>query len=163
MPSLFDSTTMKSKHLHPMIPTVYHPENANYRPCFGGQSDHFLSAAQTNGWLSAWYMLIPPDNGPPTHIHHREDEILIVMEGHFAFHTEGRWIEGGPGMAVYLPRERPHSFRNVGSTTGKICVLATPAGLESFFSQCEEPFHRPEGPDMEAITGIAEEHGIEFI
>lgn len=148
---------------HPMLPAAYHPENASYRPCFGGQAECFLNARQTDGWLSAWFMLIPPDNGPPPHIHHREDEIFIVMEGRFAFYSEGRWIEGGPGTAVYLPRKQPHSFLNVGTTTGKICVLATPAGLESFFPQCEKPFHRPEGPDMEAITEIAAEHGIEFV
>lgn len=98
-------TTDLSPSLRPL---AYHPETSHYRPCFGGQAECFLSARQTNGWLSAWFMLIPPDNGPPPHVHRREDEILMVMEGRFAFLTEGRWIEGGPGTTVFVPRDLPH-------------------------------------------------------
>lgn len=143
--------------------TVYHPENAHYRPCFGGLAELILSGKQTNGWLSFWFMLIPPDNGPPLHRHHYEDEVFIVMEGSFEFLCDGRRIEGGPGTTVFLPRHVPHTFRNIGIDTGKIGVLANPARLESFFPLCETPFHQPDGPDFEKITAIAADHGIEFL
>lgn len=144
--------------------TILHtPESAPGIRCFGGFLQFFLLHGQSNGWLMAGMLTAPPDNGPPIHTHRDEDEILTVLDGRFAFFADGVWTEGGPGTTVYLPRNKPHAFRNVGTTHGKLYVLANSAGLENFFHQCEEPFHRAEGPDMETITAIAAAHGIEFV
>ncbi len=130
---------------------------------FGGQLEFFLTGAETGGWLSAAVLDSPPENGPPPHIHHNEDEILIVLEGTFSFFADGAWTEGGPGTSVFLPRGKPHCFRNVGGTPGRLMVMANPAGLETFFDQCEEPFYQEGGPDMERITAIGAAHGIQFV
>jgi quercetin dioxygenase-like cupin family protein len=130
---------------------------------FGGNMRYFITGEESGGWLSGGIFEAPPDNGPPLHIHSNEDELFIVIEGKFAFFTNGAWTEGGPGTSAFLPRNKPHTFKNVGDTPGKLCVIANPPGMESFFDQCEEPFYREEGPDMETITGIAEKHGIRFV
>lgn len=139
------------------------PEDVNFRPTFGGGLEFYLTGANTNGWLTGGLYTSPPDNGPPVHIHNNEDELLIVIEGRFSFFADGKWSEGGPGTAAFLPRGKPHAFKNVGTTEGRLFVLANPSGLESFFPKCEEPFHRAEGPDFETIIGIGKEHGIEFV
>ncbi len=132
-------------------------------PSFGGGLNIFLTGKQSGGWLTAGVYTAPPGNGPPVHIHHREDEMLIVIEGRFSFFADGKWTEGGPGTVVFLPRDQPHAFKNIGDVLGKLYVFATPSGLETFFSQCSVPFHREEGPDMETIFGIGADHGIEFV
>jgi hypothetical protein len=39
-----------------------------------------------------------------------------------------------PGMSILVPRMVPHRFQNVGWSTGKVLILAQPAGtLEQFF------------------------------
>lgn len=131
--------------------------------CFGGNLRYLVTGEETGGWLSAGILDAPPENGPPLHVHSNEDEMFIVIEGTFAIFANGEWTECGPGATAFLPRDKPHTFKNVGSTPGKLCVIANPPGMESFFDQCEEPFYRENGPDMEAITGIAENHGIRFL
>lgn len=160
----------RSPHTPPPEPTndpmqtIIHPSDAHPGiRCFGGHLRFFITHGQSNDWLTAGVLTAPPDNGPPPHTHRDEDEILTVMDGRFAFFADGAWTEGGPGTAVYLPRNQVHTFRNVGGTMGKLHVMANSAGLESFFQQCEEPFHRQEGPDMETITAIAAAHGIIFV
>ena len=147
----------------PLKTVLRQPADASFIGAFGGRLDIFLTGAQTNGWLTGGLYTSPPDNGPPVHIHHHEDELLIVIEGRFSFFADDVWTEGGPGTTVFLPRGKPHAFRNIGDTLGKLYVFANPSGLESFFQQCDEPFHRADGPDMETITGIAAKHGIEFV
>lgn len=150
--------------LHPPATAIIRkPGDEKFLPTFGGQLDFFLTGAQTNGWLSAGLYVAPPHHGPPLHIHHREDELLIVIEGRFSFFTDGKWTEGGPGTTVFLPRGQAHSFRNIGDAPGKLYLMANPSGLESFFEQCSEPFHRKDGPDMETIFRIGADHGIEFV
>lgn len=153
---------MTSAPAHP-LDAIIRPPSVTPLPTFGGQLDFHLTGAQTGGWLTAALFTAPPENGPPIHLHHREDEILIVLEGRFTFYSDGTWTEAGPGTTVFLPRGKPHAFKNIGTTDGKLYVLANPSGLETFFPRCEKPFHRPEGPDMEAITAIAADHGIEFL
>lgn len=146
-----------------MKPILHVPDPNAVMPCFGGHLQFFLTPEQSNGWLMAALFTAPPGNGPPIHIHQREDEILTVIEGRFAFYADGRWTEGGPGTTAYLPRGQANAFKNVGDTVGKLHVMANSPGLISFFRQCEVPFHLPDGPDMETITAIAADHGIEFV
>jgi len=147
----------------PLKTVIRQPAEEAFAPCFGGQMNIFLTGAQSGGWLTAALHIAPPDNGPPYHLHRREDELLIVVEGTFSFFADGKWTEAGPGTVVFLPRDQPHAFRNTGKTTGKLYVLAQPPGLETFFERCDEPFHRPEGPDFKEITSIGADHGIEFV
>lgn len=144
--------------------TILHiPDPVAAIGCFGGRLQFFLNQEQTRGWLLAGLLTAPPGNGPPVHIHRDEDELLTVIEGRFAFFADGAWTEGGPGTTAFLPRGMPHAFRNIGDAEGKLQVFANSPNLISFFAKCEEPFHLPDGPDMETITAIAADHGIEFV
>jgi len=144
--------------------TILHtPDPSAAILCFGGTMQFFITPEQSNGWLTAAHFTAPPGNGPPVHIHRDEDEMLTVIEGRFAFFADGAWTEGGPGTTAFLPRGKAHAFRNIGDTTGKLQVLANSSSLISFFNQCEQPFHLPDGPDMAAIVRIAADHGIEFV
>ncbi|MBK1882036.1 cupin domain-containing protein [Luteolibacter pohnpeiensis] len=142
---------------------IRQPGEENFMPVFGGEFDFFLNGTTTNGWLSGGLYIAPPQDGPAPHIHHREDEFFLVIEGRFSFFFDGTWTEGGPGTAVYLPRGKAHTFRNIGDTPGKLYVLTNSDGLKSFFSQCEKPFYRPDGPDFPTIAEIGVAHGIEFV
>ncbi len=139
------------------------PGDDSFIGAFGGRASFFITGDQSNGWLTGALYTAPPDNGPPIHIHRNEDELLIVIEGRFAFFADGVWTEGGPGTTVFLPRGLPHAFRNIGETEGRLYVFANPPGLETFFPECEEPFYRADGPDMDTVIAIAARHGIEMM
>ena len=82
-------------------------------------------------------------------------------------------LEAGPvaGFALQnLCGERAQSFgQRCGRTFFNDRILRAQLVVEKEtrgaqrFQQCDEPFHRAEGPDMETITGIAAKHGIEFV
>jgi mannose-6-phosphate isomerase-like protein (cupin superfamily) len=44
----------------------------------------------------------------PLHVHHREDETFLVMEGVIDFEVGGENLTAGPGAVVFAPRGIPH-------------------------------------------------------
>ncbi|GAB6987213.1 cupin domain-containing protein [Nocardioides pyridinolyticus] len=101
-----------------------------------------LTGADTGGALS-----IVEERGrlgcmTPRHVHEREAEIFVVLDGAL----EG-WCEGvshlvESGSAIHLPAGREHAFR-VASETAHFYTLITPAGFESFFAATGMPTGQP--------------------
>ena len=92
-----------------------------------------------------------------------ELEIFLVIEGRISYCANGEWTEVGPGGVVYLPRETPHGFRNVGKTPSRHWIITTPSGFEVFFSRCADEFAKASPPDMGRIAEIFNEHGITLL
>lgn len=94
---------------------------------------------QTQGAFTLIEQIIQPQNGPPPHIHHQEDEAFYILEGRFAFLSgeQQRVIE--KGGFVYIPKGTLHTFKNIDEQPGKLMVLITPAGLETFFYEIGTP------------------------
>jgi mannose-6-phosphate isomerase-like protein (cupin superfamily) len=128
----------------------------------GNIASIMLSGEQTGETLAVAAATEAPDSGPPLHIHRNEDELFIVVEGHYSFFAEQRCVEVGPGGLVYLPKGIPHYYRNIGTTTGRTWIITTPSGWELFLPQYAKELAKPEGPDQNRILEIVQEHGIEF-
>src|SRR3712207_2731996 len=58
--------------------------------------------------------VVPPQGGPPPHVHNREDEAFWVLEGELEVSVGESGFRAGAGSFVHLPRGVPHSFRNSG-------------------------------------------------
>ena len=143
---------------------IVRPGEGKLLEAFGDTVQVKLSGEETGGSFALGFGTTPPGHGPPPHIHHREDELFIVLEGSFRYLGENGWSEPvGPGGIAYTPRGVRHTFQNCGTTTGKHWVLATPSGFEKFFSQCAEVFALGGVPDMQRIIAIATEHQLEFV
>jgi mannose-6-phosphate isomerase-like protein (cupin superfamily) len=143
---------------------IVQPSEGKVLHAFGDTIQVKLSGEETDGSLILGLGSTPPGHGPPPHIHHREDELFIVVEGSFRFLGENGWSEPvGPGGIAYTPRGVRHTFQNAGTTTGKQWVLALPSGFEKFFGKCAEVFALGGAPDMQRIIAIASEHGLEFV
>lgn len=82
---------------------------------------------------------VQPQNGPPPHIHHREDETFFVLEGQFSFLHGNSTFKTTTGSFVHIPKGTLHTFKNVGKTPGRFLVVITPAGFEKFFEEIGEP------------------------
>jgi mannose-6-phosphate isomerase-like protein (cupin superfamily) len=139
---------------------VVQPSEGKELRAFGDVLSVCLSGEQTGGALAVMLDETPPDGGPPFHVHSREDEWFLVVEGRISFFADGRWTEVGPGGAVYLPRGCPHTYRNIGTTPSKHWILTAPAGFEQFFARCADEFAKLGGPDMSRIVEIHYEYGI---
>lgn len=127
------------------------------------------SGEDTGGAFTLIEVLVPPQSGPPPHIHRREDEAFYVLEGEFEVHLDGRRLTAGPGTWVTLARGSLHRFKNIGLEPAKMLILATPAGLDRFFLEAgreandpspESGAVRPE--DTEKLLAVAPKYGIEI-
>jgi quercetin dioxygenase-like cupin family protein len=134
--------------------------------------DHYTikaSATDTGGAFTLIEVLVPPQSGPPPHIHRREDEAFYVLEGEFEVHIDGQRHIAGPGCWVTLAKGSLHYFKNIGATPAKMLILATPAGLDQFFLEAgrEAIDNSPESgavtpKDSEKLLAIAPKYGIEI-
>lgn len=123
----------------------------------------------TDGAFAFGEVVSLPGGGPPPHIHHREDEILYVLEGELEVLVGERTIQAGAGSTVYGPRNLPHTFKNVGSTPARMLGFATPAGIEEFFEEVgEEATDKSSSPpfgqeQIERLLAVAPKYGMEIL
>jgi quercetin dioxygenase-like cupin family protein len=106
---------------------------------------------------------------PPLHVHHREDEAFVVLDGELSlFLAGGTRIGVGPGEVAFAPRGIPHVYR-VESDEARWLAVATPAGFDAFVREAGEPAESPELPppgrehDPARLAEISARHGIELL
>lgn len=132
---------------------VHHWSGTRYRT--------ILRTAETGGALSIIYGEANPFNGPPTHVHEREDEIFIVLDGEVVFEVDGRRFSRGPMGTAFLPRGMPHSFMT-GAKGARCLTVLTPGGFEGFFAEMAQGgFRMPQ--DLAAVTAIAASYGSHLL
>jgi mannose-6-phosphate isomerase-like protein (cupin superfamily) len=87
---------------------------------------------------------VPPESGPPPHLHRSQDETHYVLEGQFEFVLGERKVNAGAGSVVYVPRMTVHAFTNTGTQKGKILFIETPAGAleQRWSSSSKRPVSR---------------------
>ncbi len=130
--------------------------------CFGTRYVVKASAAETGGALGLFEGHVPPGDGPPMHLHGREDEVFHIVEGRFRIWCGGRTWDVEPGGVVFLPRGVPHTFRNLGPGTGRLLTTVVPGGFEGFFPLVAERGLSIPG-DMPALQELAAAFGLEFV
>ena len=59
---------------------------------------------QTGGAYSLSEIRVSPNNGPPPHVHSREDESFFVVEGEITFRIGDEKIVARPGTFILGPR-----------------------------------------------------------
>ena len=120
-----------------------------------------LAGADTGGAFALVEQTNPPGVGIPPHVHANEDELFEVLEGGMTFTVGGETFEAGPGAAVFLPRNVPHSFTATGPGVTRTHVMAFPAGIERMF---EELAALPAGPpDLAKAFEICGRYGVTFL
>jgi quercetin dioxygenase-like cupin family protein len=127
----------------------------------------FLATGEeTGGAYALIHAEVPPQSGPPPHIHRREDEAFYVLEGELSFVVDGRAIQATAGAWVTLPRGTLHAFKNVGKSRAKMLIVVTPSGLEKFFVEVgDEATDRSAAapvPDIEKLLATAPKYGLEI-
>jgi|HubBroStandDraft_5_1064220.scaffolds.fasta_scaffold913540_1 quercetin dioxygenase-like cupin family protein len=126
---------------------------------FGETIDVLVNAANSGGASAAIVQHVPPGGGPPPHSHLHEDETFYVLEGDLEFLYEGEWHPLAVGETAFGRRRSIHTFRNAGSTPGRVLIFVAPAGLEDYL---EEISAYSPATDMPKILEISERYGITF-
>ena len=128
--------------------------------------EFLATSEQTGGAFSLFDNYTLPGAGIPPHFHTQEDEAFWIVEGTYRFWVDGEDVELGPGGFVFLPRNTPHGYTNIGDGTGRMLIQTTPGGFDEFFAEVGEPIvedEEPGPPDVDRVIAIAAQHGIEFL
>lgn len=146
-----------------MKPMIVLPGEGKEVRAFGDTIVFKVVGEQSENGVTIGLAITPPGGGPPLHVHRREDEIFIIVSGDLEMNVLGEWMKAPPGSVVFLPRDVPHQFKNVGSEPSHHWVICTPSGFESFYEKCSAVFAAGGPPDMERILAICAEHGAEIV
>jgi quercetin dioxygenase-like cupin family protein len=103
-----------------------------------------------------------PQNGPPLHIHHHEDESFYILEGTYEIQravrgdttTIAETITANPGTLVHIPKNTLHTYKCVSTTPGRILILLSPGGLQNLWQELGEPATQYTVPPPRTAEGI---------
>jgi quercetin dioxygenase-like cupin family protein len=137
---------------------------------FAGALAHLRAgAAETGGRWAMVDQLAERGYSAPLHIHNREDETFLVIDGTVRFVCgDADYLLSAGGLTI-LPMGRPHAFV-VTSATARILILAEPAGFEEFVAEVGTPPTGPglppepaAPPDFAALAATAARYGMEIV
>jgi quercetin dioxygenase-like cupin family protein len=145
------------------------PETQTAIWLLGALSRVRVSGEQTSGAFSLADTLARRGNASPVHVHNRDDETFLVLDGELRVIVGEEDYAAGPGAVAVLPRRLRHAYV-VTSATARFLVLHTPGGFEQFAAEVGEPAltatlpPEPAGPpDLAALAQAAARHGIAIL
>lgn len=153
-----------------LVPVARRQSTENSIWYMGHLMTFLATGEETAGQLALIEAVAKKGNGPPRHIHYREDELFYVLEGEVTIFVGDETIKATVGTSVFLPRGIPHSF-NIESEQARTLILLTPAGFENWFTEFGEPAQsltlppmtEPSYADVERMIEVGERYGIEFL
>lgn len=127
-----------------------------------GSPYRFLVTSETSGGAFALIETTTAAlSAVPWHLHTREDETFFVIEGVMEVQCEGRTLVLEKNASAFLPRGKPHSYRNPGNTAARYLVFITPGGFEKCLAEFARlPANQP--PDPGTLAAIGKRYGLEF-
>jgi quercetin dioxygenase-like cupin family protein len=89
-----------------------------------------VPAAATDGAYSIVEIVADPGDSTPLHVHEKEDEYLLVLEGSARVVLGEQTIEATAGQTVEMKRGIPHAWGNPSDKPVRLLFTATPGGCE---------------------------------
>lgn len=127
---------------------------------FGEEVELLVTSEMTRGASVALIQTSPPGGGPPPHLHDREDEMFYVLEGEYEKLFGVKWSPIQPYELVFVPRGVRHTFRNSGTTQGKVLAIVAPGGIDHYLKEISA-LSLP--ADMVLLNEIASNFGVVYL
>jgi mannose-6-phosphate isomerase-like protein (cupin superfamily) len=145
----------------PRLKVLRADEGRQYQ-VFGSVVTYKATVDDTAGAFSLALETTPPGGGIPLHVHRREDEAMYVLEGEYEIECGGQVFQACAGTFVFLPRDVPNRYRNMGSAPARFLYITCPGGFEAVVEKTSALMSGG-NPDMEKVGDVAREHGVDFI
>ncbi|MFM9419278.1 cupin [Thermus scotoductus] len=132
----------------------------------------WVSEVEGQDGLSVLEHWAPYGDSLPLHIHHTEDEVVIVLEGEVRFLVGDTSRRVLPFQEILAPKGVPHTYRVESPEGARWVTVTAHRDFERFVRAMSRPAERealpsPTGPpspgEMERVTKIAQTYGIEFV
>ncbi|WP_299882222.1 cupin domain-containing protein [uncultured Sulfitobacter sp.] len=99
-----------------------------------------------------------PGDAVPVHVHHTQDEFILVQEGELDLKLDGVWSKAYPGDVVRMPKGIPHGYFNKSDKPCRALFWVSPMGkLKDLFEQLDDL------SDVEEAVRISAEHDVDFL
>jgi len=141
------------------IPIVRQPGEGKVVGVVGGRSFFKVHSEQTGGAYAILEQEIPAGHGPPLHRHRHETEIFYILEGEFEMTLAEQKLPAPAGTMVVGPRDIPHTFRNIGSTTGRLLLTVIPGRFSNYFADVDGLSDH----DHETIRALCAKYDVEIL
>lgn len=116
---------------------------------------------RSNGMALGDGRIAPGAPGPGRHVHTHEDEGIYVVAGVLTVEVGDERLEVGPESFIWLPREVPHVFANLGHEEVWTLGLLSSPGLTGMFHEQAEYFASLQGaPDPAVLLDISLRYGV---
>jgi mannose-6-phosphate isomerase-like protein (cupin superfamily) len=99
----------------------------------GGKARILIPGSATKGALTVMQFDDPIGPAPPLHVHGREDEVWVLLDGEVSFFVGDQRHDLTAGQVALGPRGVPHSYL-VRSPGSRLAVMFAPSGVEDFFA-----------------------------
>src|SRR5215469_5034828 len=141
IPALADCEELETSSANartPLQPAIVTPKQALSIKPFGLDMDVLLTTEATGGATSVIMAWHKPGEGPPDHVHYKQEEILFIIEGLYEVTVRDETTQAGPGSIVFIPHNIVHRFKNVGFVAGRMLGWSLPGGQDHYLKTISE-------------------------
>ena len=92
----------------------------------------FLARTTDTPYFNMGIVVLQPGQGVERHVHHAEDDSMLVLEGTLSvtLGDDERRLEAGPGAFVLIPDGTPHAIVNHGPGDVRFLNVHAPGGFD---------------------------------
>ena len=87
---------------------------------------------------------------------------MYILDGEYEIQCGDRLFRVTAGTFVFLPKDIPNRYENLGDKPGKFLYITSPGGFEKLVEETSR-LSSQGPPDMQKVVETAGKHGIEFI
>ncbi len=123
-----------------------------------------VEGSDSDGHVAMIEVEIPPRTLVKPHMHSKEDEFTLVLEGTIGARLGDSTTDAIPaGSCLVKPRDVPHALWNTTEERARILEVVTPAGLERYFEEVV-PILLNRGPEWTTrFYETAERYGLTIL
>ena len=126
-----------------------------------------VDAGQSDGRIGVWESEESRGGDRlPLHVHEREDEHVVVLDGEILVRVGDRTERLGAGAATVLPRGVPHAHAVI-APRARILTIAVPGGFERLFTELGVPAlpgtAPPPRPDNATVAAAVRRLGVRIV
>ena len=97
-----------------------------------------VDSRDTYGTYPVIESVATPGCAVPTHRHRNEEEHLLVISGRYRIGIGDQILDAPPGTRATVPRNTPHSWRNIAAEDGRLLAILTQGGFEQIVNAVKD-------------------------
>jgi mannose-6-phosphate isomerase-like protein (cupin superfamily) len=115
-----------------------------------------VDSHDTDGAYSVIESVAEPGCAVPMHLNRNEDEHFVVISGRCRIAVGNRIFDATPGTQATVPRNTPHSWRNIAREESRLLAIFAPGGFEQIVDAVKDT-------PPEKITDLAARFGCDIV